>query len=389
MHVKNYAGSIKRKDRLYYSEDDIRAFLGGLAVSRLLILQGMSGTGKSSLPRVFAEAIGGFNRLIPVESSWRDRNELLGYYNDFNKKFNAKRFTIELYRSGKSTCRDIPTFIVLDEMDLARIEYYFSDFLAILQEPDSEKWLIELVSSDMRTLPMEIPENIKTEMRSKNPNIYEIWENIDRKRKGDATVIISEGDEVKLFEHLNKLKQLIGAKDIIDGRKIKVFENTWFIGTANRDESTFEVTDKVYDRAQVVSLNTKGKIESSYRDEPNAFISAKTLNSLFEEAKQNAGSIKTDAENRLNNIDALLSKLFDISFGNRILKQSIEFVSVFIKAGGDIDTALDYQISTKIIRKIINSDDSKSLQEFVEKLLETGVYEMTTALLEKRIKEIG
>ena len=107
-----------------------------MAVSRLIILQGMSGTGKSSLPRIFSEAISGFNRLIPVESSWRDRNELLGYYNDFNKKFNAKSFTIELYRSGKERCREIPTFIVLDEMNLARIEYYFSDFLAILQEPD-------------------------------------------------------------------------------------------------------------------------------------------------------------------------------------------------------------------------------------------------------------
>lgn len=93
-HVKNYAGSRNKDERLYYTDNDIRAFLAGMAVSRLIILQGMSGTGKSSLPRIFSEAISGFNRLIPVESSWRDRNELLGYYNDFNKKFNAKSFTI-------------------------------------------------------------------------------------------------------------------------------------------------------------------------------------------------------------------------------------------------------------------------------------------------------
>ena len=131
-HVKNYAGSRQIEEQLYYTDNDIRAFLAGMAVSRLIILQGMSGTGKSSLPRIFSQAISGFNRLIPVESSWRDRNELLGYYNDFNKKFNAKSFTIELYRSSKERCQAIPTFIVLDEMNLARIEYYFSDFLAIL-----------------------------------------------------------------------------------------------------------------------------------------------------------------------------------------------------------------------------------------------------------------
>ena len=123
-HVKNYAGSRNKDERLYYTDNDIRAFLAGMAVSRLIILQGMSGTGKSSLPRIFSEAISGFNRLIPVESSWRDRNELLGYYNDFNKKFNAKSFTIELYRSTKKRCKEVPTFIVLDEMNLARIEYF-------------------------------------------------------------------------------------------------------------------------------------------------------------------------------------------------------------------------------------------------------------------------
>jgi predicted nucleic acid-binding Zn-ribbon protein len=132
-HVRNFSGSRKNEERLFYTDDDIRAFLAGMAVSRLLILQGMSGTGKSSLPRIFSEAISGFNRLIPVESSWRDRNELLGYYNDFNKKFNAKSFTIELYRSGRNDCKDIPAFIVLDEMNLARMEYYFSDFLAVLE----------------------------------------------------------------------------------------------------------------------------------------------------------------------------------------------------------------------------------------------------------------
>ena len=149
-HIKNYAGCIGgTKERLFYKDNDIRAFLSGMAVSRLIILQGMSGTGKSSLPRAVAESISGFNRLIPVESSWRDRNELLGYYNDFNKKFNAKSFTIELYRSGKKICANIPTFMVLDEMNLARIEYYFSDFLAILQKPNPEDWVVDLVASDM------------------------------------------------------------------------------------------------------------------------------------------------------------------------------------------------------------------------------------------------
>ena len=133
--------------------------------------------------------------MIPVESSWRDRNELLGYYNDFNKKFNAKSFTIELYRSSKNRCVEVPTFIVLDEMNLARIEYYFSDFLAILQEPNHEKWLIELVSSDMRTLPMELPEDVKQRMRKEAPSVFAIWEKIERSRMGDLRSETSDDEK--------------------------------------------------------------------------------------------------------------------------------------------------------------------------------------------------
>lgn len=383
-HVKNFAGSRSAEEQLYYTDNDIRAFLAGMSVSRLIILQGMSGTGKSSLPRIFSEAISGFNRLIPVESSWRDRNELLGYYNDFNKKFNAKSFTIELYRSSKERCRQIPTFIVLDEMNLARIEYYFSDFLAILQEPDHEKWLIELVSSDMRTLPMELPDNVKAKMHREDPSIYAIWEKIEKSRQGDLTAETSDEDKELLTEYLEKLGQLTGAKSLIDGRKIRVTDNIWFVGTANRDESTFEISDKVYDRAQVVSLNRKGISEGVYTPTSVKYISVDKLDLLFKEAIQN-NKYKKDAAERLDALDAVLMEKFDLSFGNRIVTQTINFVGVFTAAGGTLDNALDYQISTKILRKVITSDDDEALLELQEAV---AAYPETTRLIEKRLKEL-
>lgn len=383
-HVKNFAGSRPIEEQLYYTDDDIRAFLAGMSVSRLIILQGMSGTGKSSLPRIFSEAISGFNRLIPVESSWRDRNELLGYYNDFNKKFNAKSFTIELYKSSKDRCQPILTFIVLDEMNLARIEYYFSDFLAILQEPDHNKWLIELVSSDMRTLPMELPDSVKVKMQKEAPSIYSIWEKIERSRQGDLRAETSDEDKEQLTAYLDKLGQLTGAKSLIDGRKIRVTDNIWFVGTANRDESTFEISDKVYDRAQVVSLNKKGVSEGNY-DLVNAkYISVEKLEALFREAISK-NKYKKEVVERLDEIDSVLMEQFDLSFGNRIVTQTINFVGVFTAAGGTLESALDYQISTKILRKVITSDDEEALLELVDAVKD---YPETTRLLEKRLKEL-
>lgn len=383
-HVKNFAGSRQTDEQLYYTDNDIRAFLAGMAVSRLIILQGMSGTGKSSLPRIFSQAISGFNRLIPVESSWRDRNELLGYYNDFNKKFNAKSFTIELYRSSKERCQPIPTFIVLDEMNLARIEYYFSDFLAILQEPDHDKWLIELVSSDMRTLPMELPDSVKAKMQREDPAIFVIWEKIERSRQGDLKAETSDEDKELLTAYLSKLNQLTGAKDLIDGRKIKVTDNIWFVGTANRDESTFEISDKVYDRAQVVSLNRKGVSEGNYTPVSAKFISVEKLLALFQEAINNNRYTK-EVEERLEALDSVLMEKFDLSFGNRIVTQTINFVGVFTAARGSLNDALDYQISTKILRKVITSDDEEALLELLEAVKD---YPETTRLLEKRLREL-
>ncbi|MCI6581704.1 MAG: hypothetical protein MSH15_06975 [Oscillospiraceae bacterium] len=380
-HVKNYAGTV---EQLYYTDNDIRAFLAGMSVSRLLILQGMSGTGKSSLPRIFSEAISGFNRLIPVESSWRDRNELLGYYNDFNKKFNAKSFTIELYRSSKDRCQEIPTFIVLDEMNLARIEYYFSDFLAILQEPDHDKWLIELVSSDMRTLPMELPESIKEKMKKESPSVFSIWEKIEKSRQGDLKAETSDEDKEKLTLYLAKLGQLTGAKSLIDGRKIKVTDKIWFVGTANRDESTFEISDKVYDRAQVVSLNRKG-IPEKYISTSAKYISVSKLEELFKDAVS-TNEYRDEVESRLNALDEVLMEQFDISFGNRIVTQTMNFVAVFVAAGGELVDALDYQISTKILRKVITSDAEEALLE-LESV--TTDYKETQLLIKKRLKELS
>lgn len=381
-HIKNYAGSRKKEEQLFYTDNDIRAFLAGMAVSRLIILQGMSGTGKSSLPRIVSEAISGFNKLIPVESSWRDRNELLGYYNDFNKKFNAKSFTIELYRNSKKRCQEIPTFIVLDEMNLAQIEYYFSDFLAILQEPDHDKWLIELVSSDMRTLPMKLPEEVQQKMKKEDPTIFKIWEKIEHSIKGDLRSETTDEDKELLTSYLAKLGRLTGAKDLIAGRKIKVTSNIWFIGTANEDESTFTISDKVYDRAQVVSLYEKGKSEGKYQNTEQKFISVTDLQTLFENAISGYKQ-KDEVIIRLETLDEVLMDKFDVSFGNRIIAQAVDFTAVFIAAGGTLEDALDYQISTKILRKVISHDDGEA---FLKLLEATKDYNETKRLINKRIK---
>ena len=82
---RNYAAS---KLGLYYDIEDIRRFVAGLGVSKLMILQGMSGTGKTSLAYAFGQYIENDSVVVPVQPMWKERSDIIGYFNEFTKKFN-------------------------------------------------------------------------------------------------------------------------------------------------------------------------------------------------------------------------------------------------------------------------------------------------------------
>ena len=121
---------------LYYTPEIIRRFIAGMASSKILILEGISGTGKTSLPYSISRYMGNPATMVSVQPSFRDRTELLGYFNEFSKRFNETEFLRALYEAGY---RPDPTLIVLDEMNLARIEYYFAEMLSVLEMPSKEE----------------------------------------------------------------------------------------------------------------------------------------------------------------------------------------------------------------------------------------------------------
>jgi hypothetical protein len=317
-HVRTYAASLSEKP-LYYSDMDIRTFLAGLATSPLMILQGLSGTGKTSLPRIFAEAILAEHRKISVQSNWRDRHELLGYYNDFNKRFTETEFTQALYTAALPDEEDVPWFIVLDEVNLARIEYYFADFLSVLEEQDRSRWAVELMSFDPTT----------------------------------------EGATGPFYLQQNRM--------------LKIPENVWFVGTANQDESTFEITDKVYDRAQLIDFQHRhAKIAAAARGSVPRRISLRELHSAFDNARLQKNNCLDGSDlEYLDRLDNFLVSEFDVTFGNRILDQIRSFVPVYVASGGTKSEGFDIQFSRKILRKLGSLHEPsarKSLDRLTEEL---------------------
>ena len=280
--------------KLYYSESQIRTFIASMAASHLIILQGLSGTGKSSLPRLFAKALHFSNDLIPVQSSWNDNRELLGYDNDFTKKFKETEFTKAVYQASLPKNKDRVSLLILDEMNLARIEYYFADFLAVM-EKNPEDWYVSLVSSNEDE---EKPEGLK------------------------------------------------------EGTQLHITPNIWFIGTANQDESTMGITDKVYDRALVMNFERHAAAFSATCGQSLEF-SFSQFSSMLEEAVNNTQfCMSEDDWFTIDILDEEMKEKLDITFGNRIRKQMERFVPVYCACGGTKGEAIDYLLCRKLLRKL-------------------------------------
>lgn len=339
-YIRNYGAT--RKDPLYYSEETIRCFIASLGTSHLLILQGLSGTGKSSLPRLFGEALDIENSLVPVQPSWRDNRELLGYDNDFTNRFKETEFTKYLYEASSVPNQNKIRLIVLDEMNLARIEYYFADFLSVLEKEKNE-WIIPLVSS---------------------------------------YTALEESQKPKYLNYDNAAANIL------------VTDNIWFIGTANNDDSTSLITDKVYDRAQILDMD---KREDPFEGERvrKVSLSLSDLSDLFSRAKsKKENQMSKEDWDKVDEIDMYLMAM-DITFGNRIKNQIENFVPIYVECGGTKEGAIDYLFTHKILRKLDERyepyliNDLKELRDEIINVYGESAFPQSIAKIKKLIDKIN
>lgn len=306
---------------LYYAERDVRAFLGGLAMTRLMLLQGISGTGKTSLPLAFAHAVGDGDKrgnaieVIEVQAGWRDRQDLIGYYNAFHRHYYATNFLQALYKAGTPAYRDRPFLIVLDEINLSRPEQFFADFLSALEQP-MEARRLTLVNDPVTQAP----------------------------------------------------------RLMLDGRHLPIPPNVWFVGTANHDESTAEFADKTYDRAHVMEMPRKTEAAHfAVQDRgPRNPLSYEKLEAAFNGAADAQASAvhKATAWLRAAPFADDLQGRFRVGWGNRLENQLARYLPVVVESGGSIGEAMDHLLVTKVLRKLKDRHDVRAaaLEELSSKL---------------------
>ena len=144
------------------------------------------------------------------------------------------------------------------------------------------------------------------------------------------------------------ISEATDPKNLING-KILIPQNLWFIGTANKDDSTFTITDKVYDRAVAIAINKKADfIDAPYTD--NISMTFEYLDDLFKRT-QSGFNLSEVAANAFAVLDEFIQEKFKIAFGNRIMKQIKLFVPVYMACGFSEFDGLDYMLTFKILRK--------------------------------------
>jgi hypothetical protein len=313
---------------LQYHRRTLNAFHTAMKVNQttqMAVLAGISGTGKSQLPRQYALGMGIGFLQVPVQPRWDSPQDLMGFYNYIEKRFRPTDMARALYQldminNKNSDYDDRMLLILLDEMNLARVEYYFSDFLSRLESRPTEGLLSDVNLRKDAEIELEIP-----------------------------------------------MPKGVAAPRIFPGY------NLLFAGTMNEDESTQSLSEKVMDRANMLRFAAPDKIHSDIQTtdlpEPEAL-----RKSNWDKWIRPASDVKNNSQvtEALESMVQLM-KDFNRPFGHRLGNSILAYVANYPEREGQnaVLFPLADQVEMRLLPKLrgIEMDQAEpvfeELREFV------------------------
>lgn len=319
-----------QKRNLFYNVKDFVNIHTALKCSSLVILSGLSGTGKSAIVDIYARALGinntgnpDENRLlfIPVRPSWNDDSDLLGYVDLVHMVYRASDsgFVDFLVRAQKEENKNKLFIVCFDEMNLARVEHYFSQFLSLLERPANQR-------------------------------------------------------ELQLYD-----KQYSGRlyNSTEYPNRIKIGDNVKFIGTVNIDESTYHFSDKVLDRANVIQLDVLNYANMWTKTK---YASLGNINWTMDDY---SSITVTNSDENMQLVHQLLWDIHTLlhsanskyGVGPRIVKSIEMYLWNLPKSGiGDFSYSdgIDLQIAQRVLTKVRGPENQ--LGEILDKKSENNIY---------------
>lgn len=294
-----------KKFNLSYSDADLINFHISVKTNLLTILSGISGTGKSKIVKAYAEAMGINNdrqfKIIPVRPFWQDDSDLLGYVDTMSNNYHpADSGLVDTLLQAESNPNDL-YIILLDEMNLAKIEHYFSQFLSILElDPNDRK--LRLYNSSLE------------------PRLY------------------------NSFRYKSE---------------INLGNNIRFVGTMNIDESTFQMSNKLLDRANIITLDTQKFTERNLdaKDIDYENLKKNKITAKEYEVSINKKKLNYEQLDFFWNLHKLINtSLPDVGIGWRTLNSIERFINNVPVLETKFD-ALDYQLAERIFPRIRGTEN--------------------------------
>ena len=324
--VENEPEALKRVERrlrakgLEYPSRTLRAFHTAMKVNettQMAVLAGISGTGKSQLPRQYAAGMGIGFLQVPVQPRWDSPQDLMGFYNYIEGKFRPTDMARALWaldgENNEDAIQDRMMMILLDEMNLARVEYYFSDFLSRLESRPSRSSVSDRNERKDAEIELEIP-NMK-----KPPRIFPGY-------------------------------------------------NLLFAGTMNEDESTQSLSDKVVDRANILRFAAPKKIKSSQAEgsvDEQIVLSRQTWEGWVRPVSRAESDPAV-----VQNLDRMVGVMRDFKkpFGHRLGRAVLAYVSNYpeVEGGDKTKDALADQVEMRLLPKLRGVDVELAGPQFAQ-----------------------
>ena len=339
-----------RQRGFLYDERDLYNFHISAKSSRLVILAGRSGTGKSGLVRLYGEALGltpSQVAFLPVRPSWMDDGDILGYLDRnrmlyFPSDTGLAELLVEASRHPEKMY-----IVCFDEMNLARAEYYFAQFISVLE-----------------------------------------------KKENPALQLYNPSLEERVYNHSDY------------PARIPLMDNVLFMGTVNVDESTYHFSDKILDRANVITLHQRKFSDMARLTRREVAPEVEVSADEYRQFRKDEGVV-TLSDEELHLLDDLNAALDERGtsggIGYRVVSDMSRYLAN-IPSGSPMNRkeALDMQIVQRVLTKVRGSreqigyltslnEENKLIGRFPEllkKYSQVSAFTESLRVLERKAKEL-
>lgn len=362
----SYIQAFMQRKGIIYRRKVLEDFFALITTHDLIVLAGDSGSGKTNLIKSFAEAIGGKSIIVPVKPNWTSAEDLLGYYNPLEQKYLSTPFLEALLEATRHP--DVPYLICLDEMNLARVEYYFADFLSLLEERSQVPEIYLYSDSEGQHLLSETRNFIAliddAKLKLDKLDLHSFLDLLrDEKLNAKLHELCGfrEGDSLlKYHAHLRKLM----TSYLCTPSSVQLPANVRIIGAINVDETTHYLSPKILDRAHILRFTSPlltdwEKAEAEVEefeldlDLPVIFdISALGMRMPYPVFDRQDNLVQTLVELAQRFLEPL-----GIEFGLRTVRQARQYSAALQKLGADQELILNNIVLHKILPKLMFDGD--------------------------------